>query len=88
MMFLKERGIKAGCFDDIYHCHLATTSVHMHAYCYSFCKVEQIQFCEQSLYVGKIEYYCVNTKNNSKMDYSYNDNRCTIGYGDLIISIL
>ena len=51
-------------------------------------KVEWKQVCEQSLYVGKIEYYYVNTKNNSKVDYSHNNNWCTVGYGNLIIGIL
>ena len=29
----------------------------------------------------------INTKNNSKVHYSYNGNWCTAGYGDLIIAL-
>ena len=32
--------------------------------------------------------YCVNTKNNRKVDYAYNSNWCTAGYGNLIVGIL
>ena len=45
------------------------------------------QVYEQSLFVEKIYHYYVNTKNSSKVDYSYNRNWWTAGCGDLIIGI-
>ena len=50
-------------------------SVHIYMHIIILCfKMERKQVCKQSLYVVKIEYHYVNTKNSSKIDFYYNNN--------------
>ena len=76
------------CYKRNRRCHhcLATMSAHTHAY---RCPLEGNLVCEQSRYMYKryISFY-INTKNNSKIDYSYSNNWSTADYGESINSVL
>ena len=62
---------KVNCFAGFCHHLLATTNVHMHAYCYSLFESGMKQVCEPLLKVEKIYVVLLHEhKNNSKVDYS------------------
>ena len=64
----KETGPKVECFAGFCHHRLVTTSKHTHVYCYFSLESRM----KTGLWTNAlcIEHY--NTKNNSKVDYSYN----------------
>ena len=79
---------KVGCFAGFCHRCLTSMSVHMHAYCYPlFENRMKTDLWTISLCRKDIALY-INTKSNSKVDYSYNGIWCTAGYGGLVIGIL
>ena len=85
----KRTGLKIGCLAGFCHYRLTTMSAHTHAYRYPLfeCGMKtglwKITLCRKDIALLR-----KNTKNNSTVYYSYNDNWCTAGYGDLIIGIL
>ena len=67
---INETAPKVHCFDGFCHHHLVTTSAHMHVYHYPLFESRMKTGCETLLYVEKIQYCYMNTKNNSKAHYS------------------
>ena len=86
----KETGLKVGCFAGFCHHCLAITSAHMYAYHYSLFESDMktglwtIALCRKDIKLA----ISVNTKTNSKADYSYNGIWCATGYGSLMNGIL
>ena len=81
-------GSKVGCFAGFCHHYLTTMSVQCMCIIILCLKVERKWVCEQSLYAVKTVCYYINTKNNSKIDFSYNDDWYTAGYGEFINGVL
>ena len=71
----EETASQCSCFAHFCHNCVATVGAHMHTYLYPLFQ----SGTKKSLKRSRTFTY-VNTKNNSKVDFSYNDTWCTAGY--------
>ena len=83
-------GLKLGCFAGFCHHRLTAMSAHTHAHRYPLVESGTKIGLRAIALRRKDRVLLRNTNNNSKVDFSYNNNlcTCTVCYGNLIIGIL